>query len=193
MIIQFKARSYRYVLVYALLFLAFSAVRVSAQSSYGFQLVRGAITGYSKVNYRYTPTILQFESFSPVRKNLDFVVQRQLNFATFEDTAVTQTAWEAGLNVGVMLHGTVGGVLKVYALGSTGPHYVSDTPKRQAQGFIFSDNFRTGILVPVTQNFGLDLCAGIRHVSNAGLKRPNKGLDNIMVGLGLKYRRGRMK
>ncbi|HEY0897545.1 MAG TPA: hypothetical protein VGE15_13390, partial [Sphingobacteriaceae bacterium] len=111
MIIQFKVPRHGHSLSVALIFLMFSSVRVTAQSSYGFQLVRGAITGYSKVNYRYTPTILQFESFSPIRKNLDFVVQRQLNFATFEDTAITQTAWEAGLNLGFMLHAKVGGAL----------------------------------------------------------------------------------
>lgn len=172
--------------------LLFLDAGVNAQPSYGVQLIRGAVTGYSKVDYRYRPTILQFESFTPIRRNLDFVVQRQLNVVRFEDAAIRQTAWETGLNLGIVVHRELGKKLKIYALGSTGPHYVSNTPRRQADGFIFSDNFRTGILIPLSATFAFDLCTGIRHISNAGLKRPNKGVDNVLVGFGVKYTRRRM-
>ena len=32
--------------------------------------------------------------------------------------------------------------------------------------------------------YELSVYTGIRHLSNAGLKEPNKGIDNIMVGIG---------
>jgi hypothetical protein len=69
--------------------------------------------------------------------------------------------------------------LSFYLTISTGPHYVSGTPQRQANGFIFSDNFAGGINVRLTKNLYADLRSGIRHISNAGLRTPNGGVNAL--------------
>jgi len=70
----------------------------------------------------------------------------------------------------------------------TGPYYVNVTTEKQANGFIFSDYF----LVAYKHRIGyrgnhlweLNFYSGIRHISNASLKKPNNGIDNIIIGFG---------
>lgn len=94
--------------------------------------------------------------------------------------------YEFGVNVGTLFRKHVyKDVLNVYVSLSIGPHYVSGTPERQANGFIFSDNLFTGLNIKVFNNFYLDLRAGFRHISNAELMSPNGGLNDIMVGGGI--------
>jgi hypothetical protein len=71
-------------------------------------------------------------------------------------------------------------------LGS-GPHFITADLPRQAKGFIFSDNLAVGFFKGVNQKKGLFLNVQfrVRHISNAGLKLPNAGVNtlNVLVGL----------
>ena len=96
--------------------------------------------------------------------------------------------YELGLNLGIRagwLVGRSGSLL--YAGGSIGPHYVSGVPQRQAPGFLFSDNLFAGVNIPLGRAFFADLRVNFRHISNAGLKRPNGGINNLVVFAGLLY------
>lgn len=72
-------------------------------------------------------------------------------------------------------------------LAGAGPHYISVETKRQAKGFIFSDNlllsYRRKLLLS-REPYELSAYSGFRHISNASLKQPNGGIDNIIIGLG---------
>jgi len=72
-------------------------------------------------------------------------------------------------------------------IAGTGPHYTIVATERQASGFIFSNNlllaYRRKVLIDRSP-FGISLYGGFRHLSNAGLKQPNRGIDNIMTGIG---------
>lgn len=72
-------------------------------------------------------------------------------------------------------------------LAGAGPHYISVETERQAKGFIFSDNIRLAYRRKLLLNhkpYELTVYSGFRHISNASLKQPNGGIDNITIGLG---------
>lgn len=96
--------------------------------------------------------------------------------------------FEFGLNLGVRAGLALGGSGSLaYAGGSVGPHYVSGVPQRQAPGFLFSDNLFAGVNIPLGRVLAADLRANFRHISNAGLKRPNGGINNLAVFTGLLF------
>jgi hypothetical protein len=72
-------------------------------------------------------------------------------------------------------------------IAGVGPHYISVETERQAKGFIFSDNFllayRRKFLLS-REPYELSVYSGLRHISNASIKQPNGGIDNIIIGLG---------
>lgn len=64
------------------------------------------------------------------------------------------------------------------AIGS-GPHYITVQTDIQSPGFIFSDNFELGVLFSPHQSATqFNVRARFRHISNAGIRNPNKGIDN---------------
>jgi len=71
-------------------------------------------------------------------------------------------------------------------LAGAGPHYISVETERQAKGFIFSDNFLLAFRRKLLLNrdpYELSVYGGFRHISNASLKQPNGGIDNIITGI----------
>ncbi|MEO1261955.1 MAG: acyloxyacyl hydrolase [Bacteroidota bacterium] len=70
------------------------------------------------------------------------------------------------------------------AIGA-GPHYISAETPKQANGFIFSDNFTLGLKQTIG-NSGTDLHlrTRFRHISNANLKQPNQGIDSWFLIFG---------
>jgi hypothetical protein len=102
---------------------------------------------------------------------------------------------ELGLNAGIT-YGWDLGRSHLYGGISAGPHYTGVRTSLQARGFIFSDNFFVGLRSPLRKNIQLDLQARFRHLSNAGIQSPNKGIDNFLVVIGLnrmKNRKGKQK
>ncbi|HUR30281.1 MAG TPA: acyloxyacyl hydrolase, partial [Saprospiraceae bacterium] len=68
------------------------------------------------------------------------------------------------------------------------PHYINTVTERQAQGFIFSDNLTFGLrkqLPSRKNNYELNIQYRFRHISNAGLSYPNKGINNGFLILGI--------
>ena len=68
----------------------------------------------------------------------------------------------------------------------SGPHYLSRMYKRQARGYIFSDNFTGGFDVRLGRQW-LTFLYRFRHLSNAGLQRPNGGLNNHLLVFGFRF------
>ncbi|MEL7123164.1 MAG: acyloxyacyl hydrolase [Bacteroidota bacterium] len=98
----------------------------------------------------------------------------------------SQIEFEFGVNFGLryrfiqaknwILEGAIG----------AGPHYITIETRRQANGFIFSDNFELGTTHFFKGiNTGLNFKLRYRHISNAGLKNPNGGIDNLFVVMGI--------
>lgn len=93
---------------------------------------------------------------------------------------------EFGLNGGFKYFHDLGAKSKFYIGIGSGPHFITVQTRMQADGYIFSDNFFTGINLPVGEKHYLNLQYRFRHISNAGFQKPNKGLDNhfLVIGLG---------
>jgi len=121
-----------------------------------------------------------FNSFS--RLNLAIELGPQAGVA-FTDKVNYEFGFFLNLNLGVAI--TQWDILSLVV--GAGPHFVSVETERQASGFIFSDNFLIAYRRKLLLNadfYELSVYGGLRHLSNAGLKKPNKGIDNIIVGIG---------
>jgi len=95
---------------------------------------------------------------------------------------------EFGVNTGIAFSYQLAPNYQVYAAIGTGPHFVTVKTASQARGFIFSDNFIIGMKRSFLMNdksYDLNLQYRFRHISNANLMLPNKGIDNHFVILGL--------
>jgi len=118
---------------------------------------------------------------------IELLAQPQYNTTKYkmyphDDTKNYLTGYEYGLNIGLLFRKNVANdLLSFYMLISTGPHYASGTPHRQANGFLFSNNLSAGIDLRLYKSLYLDIRPGIRHISNAKLRVPNAGLNDITV------------
>ena len=119
--------------------------------------------------------------------------QKKFNISTefkpqFAYILSTTGNYEFGLNVMFNFNFQLGQNSYLYYKMSSGPHYINIETRRQAKGFIFSDNFFLGYyhhLKLAHQDFVLGGYGGIRHISNASIKRPNGGINNWMIGISL--------
>lgn len=87
-----------------------------------------------------------------------------------------------GLNLGISYNLQLSKSLAIFSSLGSGPYYVTVETRRQASGFIFSDNIELGInyLMPASTT-AIQLRARFRHISNAGLNSPNGGIDNLFL------------
>lgn len=93
---------------------------------------------------------------------------------------------EFGANLGLRNYICINPRFYFYQMIGSGPHNISADVERQAKGFIFSDNFALGAFTALNKkNLFLNLQLRYRHISNAGLKMPNHGIDswNFLIGL----------
>ena len=95
-----------------------------------------------------------------------------------------ENSFEFGLNAGVT-YGWDFGPIHAFGGISSGPHFVDVETDLQARGFIFSDNFLAGLRSRIGSQWQLDTHVRFRHISNAGLQNPNKGIDNWLLVLGI--------
>ena len=93
--------------------------------------------------------------------------------------------YEWGVNVFFDYSGMINKNTKISIIAGAGPHYITLKSIRQRTGFIFSDNFLVSIKRRMkTNNHWLEIGGyiGLRHISNASLRLPNKGINNYVVG-----------
>ena len=164
---------------------------LSAQDSARRFKTSGGIIGYGKAVNRETDYQVFYLagdfswSFTKFPKRKDFVgwyLEPQVN------PVRTPRPWdiEFGVNLGLRNYIRVNEGLYLYQMLGTGPHYISADVKRQANGFIFSDNFAIGAFTKVSpKRLFLNIQFRWRHLSNAGLEKPNSGIDtwNLLLGL----------
>jgi hypothetical protein len=150
----------------------------------------GGIVGFGKsvnTDTRYQPIYLLGDysrSFKKQPRNRDFVAwyfEPQLVFVRTPKPLDI----EFGANLGIRNYIRVNNGFFLYQMLGSGPHYISADVRRQANGFIFSDNLAAGSFVHVGGAMFLNLQFRIRHLSNAELKQPNGGINmwNVLVGL----------
>jgi len=176
----------------ALAFLLFFSFLSKAQSSnrYINQKYWGIFVQYGFAYYdlpeqdRYQPLLIGaihhlpfYQTNSAFNIGVDFMPQ--IGFVRFNN----KLSVELGVNVQFNFNLQVAKNHIIGAKVGAGPHFVNVETRRQAKGFIFSDNFALFYRTRLNNNQQIGISSGIRHISNAGLQQPNLGIDDIMVGV----------
>jgi hypothetical protein len=148
---------------------------------WGNSMMKG--TGY-QVYY----IIADYSSSFKVPKKKDFLAwyaEPQFNFVNGDYTPKGGIDYEFGLNLGIRNYVKIKEGFYFYQMLGSGPHYVSAEIGRQASGFIFSDNLALGTFLRLGGYLFLNVQYVQRHISNAGLKAPNGGVNsyNFVIGL----------
>ena len=165
---------------------------LKTQANYDIGLLygRGSQVGVN-VNYNYQVDffLLQYSRFLKRQKDFEFklLIQPQYNKTRLKESIEScfQKGYEFGVNYGLLIRKKIiRNFLFGYSCLSLGPHFVSITPERQSNGFIFSDNLFMGFQIKVITNTYLDIRIGFRHISNASIKKPNGGINNSFVSIG---------
>src|SRR6476661_7959268 len=171
-----------------LLFISGSAI---AQHSPQKFKSAGAIVGYGhqiNIETRYNPIFFagdfSWQFGKEKKKNfLALYLEPQFNLVA----TVRPLDIEFGSNIGLRYYEQLSPGLYLYQMLGSGPHYITADLPRQAKGFIFSDNLAFGVFRQLNKNkpLFLNLQFRVRHISNAGLKLPNSGVNtlNVLVGL----------
>ncbi len=152
-------------------------------------------------NYNYEVVLFQFEysyTFSrQERWNWEVLLQPQYNLSHFtkievfeEFVKVTENVpgKEFGLSAGILARtNVIKDIIGFYGVLGAGPHHISDSPRRQAKGFIFSTYLDFGFTIKLTKSAYIDVRPGFRHISNAGTKPPNEGLNTFTLRGGMLF------
>lgn len=164
----------------------------NAQDYYIRTKYYGIYFGYSVFDqdinqFDYEPYLLMFHHSIPLtRKNaanvFSIYFEPQINPVLFDH----KLNIEFGLNTGLMYSRKISRALFMYVMLGSGPHYINAQTQRQAKGFIFSDNIAAGIKLPMPSLLAgeLNVQTRLRHISNAGLKSPNGGINNLFLVVG---------
>lgn len=115
-----------------------------------------------------------------------FSLYAETQFTRADNLLTGGSEFEFGLNGGIRYQVTVNRYVEVNAAVGSGPHFISLETRLQARGFIFSDNFELGFsfYLPAART-SLNIKGRFRHISNAGLKKPNWGIDNLFLIVGI--------
>ncbi len=127
-------------------------------------------------------------SFSQHPMKRDFVAwYMNPQFNLVKATNTKPNAWdvEGGVNLGIRNYVRVSEHFYLYQMLGSGPHFISARLDRQARGFIFSDNLDLGSFIQIYKNYFVNLQLGLRHISNASLKLPNRGVNSLLFMIGL--------
>lgn len=167
----------------------------STETSRHFKTIGGLVgwgNSFSKNTYYQTYFFMVDYSRSfKVPKKKDFAAwyaEPQFNFVRDSYTPESEINhdYEFGLNLGIRNYVKINDGFYFYQMLGSGPHFISAKVKRQASGFIFSDNLAIGTLLRLTkQNLFLNIQYVQRHISNANLKAPNGGVNSYNFTIGL--------
>lgn len=141
-------------------------------------------------NYYYHVNFYEIQFYHTLKKHpkyqFDLLVQPQYNVSRYglypeSEAADYLDSYEYGLNLGLLYRRNWGGgPLSYYVALSTGPHYASGVPHRQISGFLFANNMFAGLNLKVYKTLYADVSFGLRHMSNAGTRLPNAGVNNLV-------------
>lgn len=188
-----------YPLIILIFFVLFSHPAIAAEAEQpglkpaegGFITESSMITGFGTgpiAEGHYTPLLLiwhvgmDLEKLFPKLKHrghLSFFLEPQFNPVTRPDTD-----FEAGVGIGIQYLYPFSDRLSAYVLAGTGPHYISVVTEDQANRFAFSDIIGCGLYYFFSPHSALNVGYRLRHISNAGLAKPNNGIDTQFITAG---------
>jgi len=180
----------KYLLI--LLFVLIAFLKTFSQHSYLHYKASGVSISYGIPVYQlpegryYKPLMFQYYYRFPLLKywesfTFQFHVRPQYNIVF----VTPKYHHEFGVNVFLEATFLLFPSVSVGGIIGSGPHYISYESKRQVNGFIFSDNFLATVRWKGVKNslFETEFYGGLRHISNAGIKNPNWGINNWILGI----------
>jgi hypothetical protein len=155
----------------------------------------GFVVGYGTNEIpegHYEPILLiwhlayDLRNYIPALKNhkgiLAGVCEPQVNLA-FQPSS----EFEFGVGLGLKYLYPLTDRLYPYVQLTVGPHYISLQTKEQASGFIFSNTIGAGLYYFVTENSAVMVGYRARHISNAGTREPNDGINTHFGTIGYSF------
>ncbi len=163
---------------------------INSKSS-GFLIGTSYVDEHLPGGSNYHPIKLIYNYSIPLLKN--DVCRKSNLFLQFEPqfnpviVTNSKNAFEFGVNIGFLYHLSLNDKSMFFGGIGSGPHYISVETSLQANGFIFSDNFIIGYrqLINTKNSIEFNIQTRFRHISNAGIKEPNLGIDNFFLLIGI--------
>lgn len=144
--------------------------------------------GYAKVNeqadYHSYPLLVDF-SFAIPRNHPESRLQFQLEPLIAYASQPSSNAEVGGSFF--LKYRVLTGKFQPYLKVGSGIIYLSQDFQEQATNFNFASSLAVGFSCLVQKEWGVALEARYRHVSNAGFKEPNSGVDSRIFLLGLTH------
>jgi hypothetical protein len=114
-----------------------------------------------------------------INKKLSIYLEPQYNIVTnYSDN------YEVGVGFGLEYRFKLVKNLDGYVMAGSGIHYISYHSKYQSAGLNFNDNLGYGVYIFTTKKSAINIGLRFRHISNAGLNKPNKGINSFITTLG---------
>lgn len=133
---------------------------------------------YSVSNKRTTSTELLFQpqynltEYQPVKKSPGEMIE-------------LLKGYEVGITLSLLFRKNfLSDHISFYLGTGIGPFWVSGTPIDQTDGFIITSTVFAGLNLKLLKNLYLDFRPSFTHISNAGLKHPNSGLNDMVLSGG---------
>ena len=102
----------------------------------------------------------------------------------FNPLLIPSDQYEVGIGFGAEYRFNIVHGLDGYVMGGSGFHHISFGSQSQSKGFNFNDTLGIGLYLYISKRSALNIGFRLRHVSNGGLKKPNKGINNYFGTLG---------
>ncbi|MEM1324353.1 MAG: acyloxyacyl hydrolase [Bacteroidota bacterium] len=172
-------------LLFCLLLSGFLSAQSFLNERYFGVFIQHGISYYDlPENDSYHPTIIGAIYHLPFyqsqnRFNVGVDIMPQIALGRFNGKTVV----EFGANVQFNFNYALSENDIISARGGAGPHFININTRRQAKGFIFSDNFAFSYRRKLNERQQMGVLFGIRHLSNAGIMQPNTGIDNLLIGV----------
>lgn len=141
-------------------------------------------------NHYYKLFLFAFQRSKPIHSfsestSLHYYIEPQ--FCIQDDR---EFEYEFGANAGLQIIHSFDATTALYFGFGTGPYYISQSMTKQVGGFIFSNNTMLGVKFKRSQNIAFTTQLRMRHISNASLKKPNFGIDNLFLLFGFEIQTG---
>jgi len=120
-----------------------------------------------------------FPSLANHSGTLSAYIEPQINPVFDRETDI-----EFGVGLGLKYMHSLSDSVGAYLVGSVGPHYISVKTSDQANGFIFSDTIGAGFSFFITEKSAITVEYRLRHMSNAGMEKPNGGINTHFGTIG---------
>lgn len=140
--------------------------------------------------FRYAPYgVLPFVTYDFTKKDKpgDIYLSVEPAFMFFHHGSKHE--YEGGLNVGVGYQYMIKKVeTALFTTLETGPYYYTTKTVQEWGPWIWSGTFILGIRKQICEKWSTEIHGRLRHISNGNIHKPNGGINNFMIGIGVARR-----